>query len=120
MKPRTIAGVLLLFSGFACYGAGGFILSEMLDRNGVAADQARRSEVACREQIVRLGRITPRENNAVEIEITDVSDPRSALADATAALAMCPGRSIIEACIGTMCGTAPGPIRMVIKLGAGT
>jgi hypothetical protein len=124
MKPRTIIGTLLIVVGVGLFATGGLVLAQALDRNAADDDRIRRAEVSCREQLVRIGRVTPRENEEIELEISDTEsedglrDPRSALADATAALAMCPGREILEACVGTTCGTsAPGPIRMTLRLG---
>lgn len=123
MQSRTIAGVLLTVAAIATYVSGGAILVQALDKQSADAEQVRRAEISCREQLVQIGRVTPRENDEIEIIISgdgdeDIVDPRSALADATAVLAMCPGREILEACVGTNCGTnTPGPVRLTMRLG---
>lgn len=123
MQPRIIAGVLLTVAGLASFTAATGILLQGLDRQAAASEQVRKAEVSCREQLVQIGRVTPRANDQIEVVIAgqdnqDLADPRSALADATAMLAMCPGREILEACVGTTCGTdVPGPIRLTMVLG---
>lgn len=118
MKPRTLSGLVLTLAGIGCFVAGSFVLANGIDRQRVQEEQGRRADVACREQLVRLGRFTPG-TTSYEVDMGEVKDPRRALADATAALAMCPGREITEACLGVNCGPggAPGPVRMVVKLG---
>jgi hypothetical protein len=123
MKPRSLAGFVLLVAGLVCYGASGFVLVHALERQALTEDGLRKTEVACREQLVKLGRIQPREANAVEIDFGEVKgDPRRLLADVTAALAMCPGRNLQEVCLGVGCASqnAPnGAIRMTVRLGLG-
>lgn len=124
MQPRIITGTLLTIAGLACYGAATAVLFQALDRQDRDYAQIQRAERSCREQLVQLGRMTPRPNDVIEIEITNkddpngLSDPRAALADVTAALAMCPGRTLIDACIGTGCDDGvPTPNRMTFRLG---
>ncbi len=124
MKPRTIVGIVLMLAGFGFFGAGGLVLTTALDRKAAQDDTVRRTEAACREQLVKFGRVTPRENNVVEIDFGEVKgDPRRTLADATAALAMCPGRFLQDACLGVACSAspgAPGAIHMTVRLALGS
>lgn len=118
MKPRVIVGTLLTFAGMAFFAAGGVVLSSGIDRQRIQDAQLKQSETSCREQLVRLGRLTPLTNNVYEVEVSDVRDPRKALADASAALAMCPGRDLTESCLGVNCTAngVPGPMRLVFRL----
>jgi len=124
MQTRAIIGVLLILAGILFSTAGGFVLVQALDRQASLESQVQRSDTACRAQLVRLGRITPLPNNQIQIDIEETNDPdglkdpRRTLADATAALAMCPNREIVSACLGTTCGSeVAGPIRMTLVLG---
>jgi len=123
MKPRSIAGLILLLAGLSCYGATGFVFLHAMEQKGAAEEALRKTEVACREQLVKLGRLQPRENNAVELDFGEVKgDPRRMLADVTAALAMCPGRHLQDVCLGVGCpsqNAQPGAIRMTVRLGLG-
>lgn len=114
MKSYTIGGIVLAIGGVGLYVATGLVLANALDRKAIQDDAARRSEIACREQLVRLGRVVPGANNTLEFTIAEVrGDPRIALADVTSALAMCPGRELVEACIGTGCGPSGTPTSTV-------
>ena len=118
MKSYTIGGVVLAIAGFALYTATGLVMGNALDRKNNQEDAARRSEIACREQLVRMGKITPGENNVLELSIPEIKgDPRIALADVTSALAMCPGRELVDACIGVACGPA-GTVSANVQLRA--
>lgn len=124
MKPRTIIGIVLALGGFACYGASAMVLTAAIDRKASQDETLRRTELACREQLVKFGRVTPRENNVVEIDFGEVKgDPRRALADVTASLAMCPGRYLQDSCLGVGCSSGtnggPGAIHLTVRLGLG-
>lgn len=123
MQTRTILGALLIFAGVCFYATSAAVMVQALDRRSEAEVQIERADTSCRSQIVRLGRLVPMPDNQIQLEITEdtpegLKDPRKTLADATAALAMCTGREIVAACLGTTCGTdVPGPVRMTITLG---
>ena len=124
MQTRTILGILLIVAGISFYASAGAVMVQTLDRSAEAEEQINRADTSCRQQIVRLGRLVPLPDDQIRIEIEDpdnpdgLRDPRRTLADATAALAMCTGREILSACIGTTCDTdVPGPIRMTLVLG---
>lgn len=117
MKSFTIIGIVLAVAGVGLYASTGMVLSNALNRKSIQEDASRRSEIACREQLVRLGRVTPQQNNVIELAISEIKgDPRAALADVTSALAMCPGRELVEACLGTGCGTAPSTPTSTVQL----
>lgn len=124
MQTRAIIGLLLVVAGILFFGAGGYVLYQALDRQSNLEAQIQRADASCRTQLVRLGRITPLPDNQIQLDIeqTDdeagLQDPRRTLGDATAALAMCPNREIVSACLGTTCGSEiAGPVRMSIVLG---
>ena len=122
MKPRSIAGLILLFAGIGCYAASGLVMVQALEKQASNDDGLRRTEIACREQLVKLGRVQPRENNLIEVDFGEVKgDPRRLLGDVTAALAMCPGRNLQDVCLGTGCAsqTPGGGVKMTVKLGLG-
>ena len=123
MKVRTILGILMTVVGVGFYGAGYVVLSQSLDKQRAQEETLRRTEAACREQLVKLGRVTPSTGGVVEVDFGEVKgDPRRALADVTAALAMCPGRALVDTCLGVGCGTvagAPGAIRLTVRLSLG-
>ena len=126
MQIRAIIGIVLTLAGIASFGAGGVVLKRGLDDQASNSARITRSDVACREQLVQLGQVIPRENDMIEVRIGDpdnedgLADPRAALADVTAALAMCPGRELVDACIGVGCGEGDvdiGPISLNMRLG---
>lgn len=121
MQTRLIIGSLLTVAGLAAYVAATAVLFQAINRQDADTAQIQRAETSCREQIVKLGRMTPRANDILELEIGDkdgLQDPRGALEDANAALAMCPGRNIVYSCLGTTCkGDVPGPITLILRLG---
>jgi len=124
MKPRTIAGIVLALSGIGMHGAAGLVMMTALDKKAATDDVLRRTEASCREQLVKLGRLQPRENGVLDLEMGEVKgDPRMSLADATSTLAMCPGRHIQDVCLGVACSGIPGPgggVHLTVRLALGS
>lgn len=122
MKPRSIAGLVLFLAGLACYGGTGLVLVHALERQNAVEEGLRKTEVACREQLIKLGTLQPKEN-AYEIDLGEVKgDPRKYLGDITAALAMCPGRYLQDVCLGVGCASTRAPagaVKMTARLGLG-
>jgi hypothetical protein len=123
MKSYTAAGIVGIVSGLAFFGVGGFVLNQTLDKQAASEQSLGKIERSCREQLVKIGKVTPSLNNVLEVDFGEIADPLKALGDATAMLAMCPTRTISDACLGVGCGQAAGPsnysLHMVVKL-AGT
>lgn len=126
MQIRAIVGVVLALAGVASFGVGTMVMVRGLDDQASNAARIARSDMSCREQLVQLGQVFPQADDVIEVRISDagtpdgINDPRAALADITAALAMCPGRELVDACIGVGCGEGDGeigPISMNMRLG---
>lgn len=128
MRSLTVAGMGLTLAGFACWGGGGFVAWQALDRAHFIEEAATKSEKSCKEQLVKLGgKVVPLPNNVYELIFDDVKDTRASLADAVAAEAMCPTRKVVEMCTGAACSAGGGTpnnasltntVRTVFKLGA--
>ncbi len=125
MRSLTISGLILMLTGFGCYGAGAFVLMQTLDRNRLQEEVLFKGERSCREQILKLGaKVIPLPSNVLEVVFDNVKDPLKSLGDETATLAMCPTRRIVESCTGVGCtasGSTPATltsnVRTVFKLG---
>lgn len=127
MRSLTLAGLGLTLAGFGCWGLGGLVAWQALDRSHFIEEAVAKSEKSCKEQLVKLGgKLIPLPNNVYELVFDDVKDTRMSLADATAAAAMCPTRKVIEMCTGAACSAGGGTsnaslantVRTVFKLGA--
>jgi hypothetical protein len=121
MKSYTIAGAMCILAGIAFYAIGGLVLQKSLEVRNVNAEAFKTAESACKKQALALGgKIDAEAGTILRVDFDDIADPRRALEDATALLAMCQYRVISDACLGVGCGsTGPTPsntVRMTIKL----
>ena len=59
-----------------------------------------------------------RANRSIEVDLGEVKEPRTTLADITAIAALCPFQPMIEACLGTTCRTPETALpRAFVRLG---
>lgn len=105
-----IAGAL-----FAGVGAALYARAWHETRDAEMAGQ--RAEAACRGTLSTLGAVTRTAEGHLRLVVGDVPDPRSRLADASAAFAACPGFEIAYFCLGERCG-AERRVSMVLDLAA--
>ena len=106
--PRIILGTILAIAGIACYVAGGYTFVKAYQADSAVDAQAERLAEQCRKQLSGFAKVRSRPDKTVVVELGDVKDPRSTLADMATVTAMCPFQPLVEACIGTDCGKKPG------------
>lgn len=119
MKPRTLAGLAMMFASFAFYGAGGMVISSAIDMQEREARQRAETDRQCLDLLRALPSSSVADVDGVAtVVIRDVMDPRRALSDGTLAQAMCPGRKLTEVCLGDGCqgGVAGESVVLRLKL----
>jgi len=128
MKIRSVIGILLTLAGIFMYAAGYSMLNAAIDKKAAAEEATNRSVAECQAAIKRIlatsspsgpGSMETGTDKSITLDFGDVKDdPRRALADVTAVLAVCPTRVATELCLGTGCGRTGvlGPVKLTVKL----
>lgn len=122
MKSYVASGMTLLMVGVVSYGLASLIFFKALDKQRADDEKIARIEQSCRDQILKFGKVQPGADGVLEIDMGEVKDPRKAMGDASAVLAMCPTKKILSACMGISCsapvqGMLNPPVKMILKLG---
>lgn len=94
----------MILTSFAFFAGGSFVLQQALD----AKSRAERQKIATHEQCVSFLETLPSAQvsttgKGVTVILSDANDPRRAIADASIAALMCPGKSVVSACLGDKC-----------------
>jgi hypothetical protein len=117
MKPRTAAGLGLMFASFALFGGGGVLIAKAIDQDERATRQREAADQQCRTLIAGVGTVSELPGGALEVKVPGVPDPRKALSDVTASLVMCPERTLTKVCVGDGCeGGQPGQVALSFTL----
>ena len=119
MRSFTLVGTFLILGGLACFGSGGAVLYQALDQSTVQKERLDKLNASCKENVFKFTHhFAPKDDGSVRVDFEDVKDPRVALGDATAVLALCPNRRITEACFGAGCGAggAVGDVKFHVTL----
>lgn len=114
-----VAGVTLILGGLTLGGAAAFVFSSTMENAEKQATALKKSDELCQKQLKLLGPVKELGSDLL-LEVPYVTDPRTALGDATMALAFCPARSLSEFCLGSGCGDQPssGTVSMTLRLSA--
>lgn len=118
MKKSVGQSVLLIVLGLAAFGGGGFEVYLAHKKAKVTESSLAQEAQACQKKVAPIGNAVVQGNDVV-VTVDVVYDPRTALADATAAEAVCPSHRISEMCIGELCAggaKAPGTVPMTFTL----
>lgn len=123
MRPIAIAGIVLMLGGIGFISGGGILVSNAMSSNKRTELLTQQIDKQCKAQLARLGTVEERGNN-IEVSMTQVTDPRRALGDATAATAMCPQHALTALCVGSACRSATltsptaagGPVNLIFRL----
>jgi len=116
MKSRIAAGLALMFASFPCFGAGGYIIQQAMDQAGRAERQAAATDMQCRERLKTIGEFKETGPQGFEVTVRNVTDARKALADVTAAQALCPQRTVTAVCLGEACDRSANGVTLRFRM----
>lgn len=117
MKARTAIGVVMMLSSTVFFAGGGYIIVSALDMHEREAREKAATDSQCVDLINTLPSVTVTQTGGdLQAVMRDVKDPRKALSDATVAAMMCPGRKLVEVCLGDKCAGATDSTVLSFKL----
>lgn len=122
MKPRVLAGLMLVVGGMACFGAGAVIMREAFDTSRLEASRTRKTNEQCQVRLKELVgetgevKIMTAPPNSFEVTVRNVTDPRKALSDASHAKALCPKHSLVYLCLGDKCDPSSKTVTLKMRM----
>lgn len=115
MRNRTIIGLCLMVGSIAPLVASGFLLNASLDNEKIVERRIASEDKGCITRLRGLGNVQTDKDNVATLTVKSVKDPRKAMNDASAAVFVCPQRTLTGFCLGDKC--LPGDsIDMVLKM----
>jgi hypothetical protein len=93
----------------------GFLLNAALDNEKVVERRVAAEDKGCISRLQSLGEVKTDKNDTATLTIKSIKDPRKAMDDATAAVFLCPQRTLTSFCLGDKC--LPGDaVDMTLKM----
>lgn len=105
-----------MLASLPCFGAGGYIIRQAVDQKALADKQRADTDVQCRVRLNTLGKLVDTGPQGFEVTVSPVTDARKALADVTAAQALCPHRSITSVCLGEACDRSAKGVTLKFRM----
>lgn len=123
---RIVVGSTLGLLALIATGMAFMVARSAVEASALAEEQRVQTDRACRTAAQALGQVKG-EAGVIDIRVSSVSDPRQALADASALLIQCPTRVLAPErgfCLGQGCANADrnapvpekGPVVMTMRL----
>ena len=118
MNIRFILGGVFILIGVIFFSLSGYLLSHSIENSHNLNDRLSKIEASCQKQLTKLvgekGKIKTLSGGVIEIQFPETNDIRSELGDATAIAAICPNRTIVDACVGVGCAIPSTKLPLVI------
>lgn len=110
MRGKRIAsGLLLGTAGVVFTAVAVFVAQSAQDQARLTERTHAMADIVCREQLQKIGAVKDLEGGrVVELNVPVVVDKRTALSDASTAIAACPTRTMVAFCIGSGCNDPEG------------
>jgi hypothetical protein len=116
MRAKTAAGIGLLLSSFALFAGGAYILFATVDQKERQDRQWAETDTQCVSLLKSIPGAEVNAGSDMTVVVRNVTDPRKAIVDASAAVFMCPGRKMTEMCLGDKCVGAQDKVVLRFKM----
>lgn len=116
MKIRTAYGLGLLAASIVFFSLGGMILASAVDEGARSERQRDATDRQCLSILKSIPGAEVTDTGDLSVLVKSVVDPRKAIDDMTTAVLVCPGRRLVDPCIGDRCQGSQDKVIMRFKL----